>query len=182
MARVSGPLFSVSASGAYAGTLVFASWRGRQYVRELVTPSNPRTIGQETARNRMRVTGAAQRWVNANMQIHAGLTLTDKTEIVAVTPSQYAWNGYLVDQMIGTGGINMTAADAIWAGLSGAEQTAWDNAANGLTTLMPAVAQTIAGGAAGTPKSSGQVFLNYQYGLFVIGLVAIPTAVPPVYT
>jgi hypothetical protein len=46
MARVVGPLMSISASGTYAKTLVFSIWKGRPYVRERVIPDNPRTAKQ----------------------------------------------------------------------------------------------------------------------------------------
>lgn len=181
-AKVTGPLFSVEASGGYAGVIVFAKWKGRQYVRQLVIPSNPHTTGQEDARNAMRVSGEGQSFCNVNVQVHEDLTLNDKLEIQAIVPSGFAWNGFLVDNMIGSGAVNMTASDAIWAALAGGEQDDWDTAADALTAPILAVAQTVAGGGAGTPKSSGNVFLNYDYGLFAMGLVAIPVAVPPVYT
>lgn len=44
--------------------LVFGNWKGRNTVRQLVTPSNPQTAGKTTARKRTRVTGAMQNWVN----------------------------------------------------------------------------------------------------------------------
>ncbi len=125
--------------------------------------------------------GQDQKWVNINVQIHPELALADKAEITAVTPNGFAWNGFLVDSVIGNGAVNMTAADVIWAALTGPEQAAWDAGADGLTAPMLAVAQTVAGGGAGTPKSSGNVFLNYEYALYVMGLVNIPTAVPPAY-
>lgn len=181
MAKVTGPLFSVEASGAYAGVIVFAKWKGRQYVRQLVIPANPQSALQEAARNAMRVAGQAQKWVNANAQIHPELTLADEAEVRAITPSGFAWNGFLVDNLIGAGAVNIAAADAIWTALIAGEKTAWDTAADGLTTPMLAVAQTVAGGGAGTPKTSGNVFLNYEYALYVMGLVNIPDATPPAY-
>ena len=43
MARTTGPLFSMDASGTVAGAIVFSRWRGRNYVRRHAIPSNPRT-------------------------------------------------------------------------------------------------------------------------------------------
>lgn len=43
MARVSGPLFSLDASGSVGKTVVFSKWRGRSYVRQHVIPTNPRS-------------------------------------------------------------------------------------------------------------------------------------------
>lgn len=46
MAVVKGPLFSMDASGKVGGALVFSKWKGRNYVRRLVIPSNPRSGAQ----------------------------------------------------------------------------------------------------------------------------------------
>jgi len=46
MAKVTGPLMSLSASGTVANTIVFSTWKGRPYVREHVVPHNPKTAGQ----------------------------------------------------------------------------------------------------------------------------------------
>lgn len=53
MARTTGPLMSIAASGSYAKTLVFASWKGRSYVRERVIPLNPKTSKQTGVRAMM---------------------------------------------------------------------------------------------------------------------------------
>lgn len=52
MAKVSGPLMSMDASGKFGGTIVFSKWKGRNVVRQLVVPANPNSAGQEAARNR----------------------------------------------------------------------------------------------------------------------------------
>lgn len=41
MARVTAPLFSMDASGTVAKSIVFASWKGRNYVRRHAIPANP---------------------------------------------------------------------------------------------------------------------------------------------
>lgn len=43
MATTKAPLFGFDASGGLAGSIVFSKWKGRTYVRQLVTPSNPRS-------------------------------------------------------------------------------------------------------------------------------------------
>jgi hypothetical protein len=181
MAKLTGPLFSLDASGKYGGAIVFSKWKGRNYARQLVTPANPQSADQETARNAVRVAGQAQKWVNANTQINGDLTLADLAEIKAITPAGYAWNGELTKAIIGAGAVNIAASDALWAAFT-TEKGDWDTAADGLTAPMLAVAQFDAGGAAGTPKTSGNVFFNYIYGLYVMGLVAVPDGTPPTYT
>lgn len=51
MAKVTGPLMSMSASGSVAGAIVFATWKGVAYVRQLVIPANPNTADQQGARS-----------------------------------------------------------------------------------------------------------------------------------
>lgn len=51
MAVVTGPLLSFGASGQIAKTQVYATWKGRPYVRRLVIPSNPRSTAQTETRN-----------------------------------------------------------------------------------------------------------------------------------
>jgi hypothetical protein len=51
MARVTGPCFSVDASGQLAKTLVFGTWKGIRYVRRYLVPFNPNTAGQQTVRH-----------------------------------------------------------------------------------------------------------------------------------
>ena len=43
MARITGPLMSMDASGAVGGAIVFSKWKGRNYVRRFVVPHNPRS-------------------------------------------------------------------------------------------------------------------------------------------
>lgn len=46
MAIVTGPLMSVDASGKFGGSMVFSKWNGRNYVRKLVIPQNPKAAKQ----------------------------------------------------------------------------------------------------------------------------------------
>lgn len=62
MASVKGPLFSLSASGAVAKTLVYGSWKGVKTVRQHVDPANPNTAAQQTQRTLM--TDAVFAWKN----------------------------------------------------------------------------------------------------------------------
>lgn len=63
MARVYGPLHSDSASGKFAGSLVYSHWKGaRAYVRELVTPKNPKSAKQTGIRAMFGFVAAA--WKN----------------------------------------------------------------------------------------------------------------------
>jgi len=50
MARVSGPLMSMSASGTVGKAMTFGKWKGRPWVREWFTPENPKTTKQVNIR------------------------------------------------------------------------------------------------------------------------------------
>lgn len=46
MTKVNGPAMSLDASGKLGNALVFSKWKGRNYVRQLVKPANPKSGGQ----------------------------------------------------------------------------------------------------------------------------------------
>ena len=50
MAKVKGPLFSITGSGKIAKTLVYFSWKGINVVRKYVIPANPKTAEQQEQR------------------------------------------------------------------------------------------------------------------------------------
>lgn len=50
MAKVTAPLMSMDASGAFGDTIVYAKWKGINYARQYVVPANPRTQAQVTTR------------------------------------------------------------------------------------------------------------------------------------
>ena len=60
MVRVYGPAMSLDASGTLANTLVFSKWKGRNYVRERVIPSNPKSGAQIGRRAMMKF--LSQEW------------------------------------------------------------------------------------------------------------------------
>ena len=182
MAKVKGPLMSMEASGKFGGALVFGTWKGRPTVRQLVTPTNPQTQGQEDARNRTRVTGALQNWANMTTQKASGKAKTDKELIAMQTPGGQAWNGYLTKTLIGKGGLTFTAAKTAYTALTAPQKTAWNTAAAALHPVIGQVNQTTAGGATTTPLDAGEAWFIYQYGLSLLGLAATPGATPPTYS
>lgn len=52
--KVTSPLFSLDASGSIGGAIVASKWKGRNYMRRLVTPANPRSNPQVANRAMMR--------------------------------------------------------------------------------------------------------------------------------
>ncbi len=59
-AKLDGPLMSMGASGSIGGILTFGSNKGRNFVRQLVIPSNPKTPAQMGVRSMMKWLG--QEW------------------------------------------------------------------------------------------------------------------------
>lgn len=51
MAKVIGPFMSLDASGTLAGTITASKWKGRNYMRQRVTPANPQTDAQTGVRS-----------------------------------------------------------------------------------------------------------------------------------
>lgn len=181
MAKVSGPLFSMEASGAYGGVIVFGKRKGANVVRQLVIPSNPMTAGQETSKNRVRVGGVLQKWANATTSKLSGQTKKDSELLTAAAPSNNTWNGYLVQLIVGAQGLTYQAAQTAYAALTAPQKSAWDSAAAALSPPIPDVAQTEAGGTGTDVLTKGEAFFIYQYGLATIGPWTTPGAVPPTY-
>lgn len=173
---------SLTASGGFGGAMVFGTWKGRNVVRQLVTPSNPQSADQQAARNAVRVVGNAQHWVNLNTDLGDGRSVTDKAALIAAAPAGQAWNGFLAKSMIGAGALVYDAAVAAWTASTGGQKTAWDAAAAALTPAFPATNQVDALGVAGTPLTDGEGWFIYQYGLANAGIADSPdVAAVPVY-
>lgn len=55
MARVTGPLFSISAKGTIGKAFTFSTWKGIAYVREWFKPANPQTAEQQNNRKALKL-------------------------------------------------------------------------------------------------------------------------------
>ncbi len=62
MVRVNAPVLSLDASGSIAGAMTYSKWKGRNYVRQLVTPANPKSGGQVGMRSMFKF--LAQQWAS----------------------------------------------------------------------------------------------------------------------
>lgn len=83
MAKPTGGLMALDARGQLGKTLVYSTWRGRNYVRRLVIPANPQTTAQTETRGvfawlqatwKIAPTGAQTPWTAAAK----GRPLTDR--------------------------------------------------------------------------------------------------------
>jgi len=73
MAKVSGPLMSMSASGKLADAIVFFTWKGRNVVRQWLVPANPQTSQQGDRRIIIGGTGRAAGQVTVDENYHQQL-------------------------------------------------------------------------------------------------------------
>lgn len=60
--KAQAPLLSIGSSGSFAGIITASSWKGRPYIRQLVTPSNPKSAMQTATRAMFRF--LSQAWAN----------------------------------------------------------------------------------------------------------------------
>jgi hypothetical protein len=179
MAKITGGLFSLSASGKFAKALVFASTRGTQYVRQLVIPANPRSLNQEITRSNMRVAASSVRWTGLQTVLRPGETLMDKASIMLKSIGALAWNTTLVKAMIGEGSIAYDADEASFQALTAPQKTAWDAAAAALTPPIMAVSQTTTGGVAIANATAGKVYFHHVAALWRLAITTQPGAAPP---
>lgn len=74
MAKVTGPLFSVSASGKVADSIVFFGLKGQNVVRQWLKPANKMSSGQGNNRTYLAGTGKAVGKIKADKAIALQLT------------------------------------------------------------------------------------------------------------
>lgn len=86
MAKVTSPLMSLDASGSVAGAITFSKWKGRNYVRQLVIPANPRTSGQQATRAALGAAGRMNSQVESESDAQIALN--------AAAPSGQSGVGY----------------------------------------------------------------------------------------
>jgi hypothetical protein len=67
MAKVTGPLLSMGGTGQIGKTQVYASWKGRQYVRRFVVPANPNSDAQKLTRACFRYNFGLYRYATAGV-------------------------------------------------------------------------------------------------------------------
>jgi hypothetical protein len=94
MAKVSGPLMSMSASGSVGKAIVFSIWKGTAYVRQWLKPANKMSTGQGDQRIIMGGVGRAAG------KIQVTSTIDTKLALAGVIPSGQSKQSYLVKYII----------------------------------------------------------------------------------
>ncbi len=98
MVKLNGPMFSMDARGKLADSIVFSIWKGRNYARALVTPSNPQSGPQTGLRSMLKF--LSQQWTNLSAAEQADwLTRAQQTVIsnfnAYVSYNMLRWRSYL---------------------------------------------------------------------------------------
>lgn len=101
MAKVTGPLMSMSASGKIADAIVFFGWKGTNVVRQWLKPSNPQSTGQGDTRIAMGGTGRAVGKIAVDSAFHQ--QLIDLALIPGGQTKQSYMVKYIIDNFISTG-------------------------------------------------------------------------------
>jgi hypothetical protein len=73
MAKITGPLMSISATGKLANSLIFSGWKGLNVVRQWLAPANPQTTRQAWFRTMLAGTGKAVGKIETDGEIAAQL-------------------------------------------------------------------------------------------------------------
>lgn len=109
MAKITAPFFGLKASGSLGKALVYATWKGIDYVRRYVIPANPKSALQQAQRG----------------YLHSGV---DKWHALNLTELDYtSWNRWARYRMKPMSGFNSFVQSFIavarnvlsWAGLRG---------------------------------------------------------------
>lgn len=119
MAKVIGPLMSMTASGKFGGAIVFDK-RGR--ARKYVVPANPQTAGQVTQRNKIRDLQSCLKQLGAVLraELKSGFG--------------YTWNTVIIKELLMNEGAQLTAYVGEWTAFEAGEKTAWGTADPGTYT------------------------------------------------
>jgi len=105
MAKVVAPLGSFSASGKIGKSLVFFSHLGRNVVRGLVTPANPKTVTQGDTRLLLGALGRACKAIVNPSDFY--------TDVKTVTPSGQTFVSYLIKNVINIYGSGQAGVAAL---------------------------------------------------------------------
>jgi len=137
MAKVVAPLGSFSASGKIGKSLVFFSHLGRNVVRGLVTPANPKTVTQGDTRLLLGALGRACKAI-----VNPSDALTD---LKTVTPAGQTYVSYLIKSVISIFGNGQAGVAALHTEAQAHTASNWETVAAsvGLTDLEIAYAGTV---------------------------------------
>lgn len=132
MAKVTGPLMSLDASGTVGNTAVFSKWKGRNYVRLRVTPMNPQSQGQADSRSRVGAIGKALSFVLYPTAANSGDKSQFYLDTVANAPAGQSWMSYAMKTIFGTAFSTWAAITTAFTALSSPNKGIYETAAASL--------------------------------------------------
>jgi len=122
MAKVTGPLMSMSASGTLGKALVYFGWKGINVVREWLKPGNPKTADQGDVRIVFGGLGQASRCVGLVDATHTDSPFAADAKLC--NPSGQTFVSYLVQYLLKTYMPDATAYEAIYTAFEAHAQKA----------------------------------------------------------
>jgi hypothetical protein len=132
MAKTTGPLMSLSASGKFADSIVFQK---NGYARKWLVPANPQTTGQMAVRNRM-----------ADIQSELkDLGLVLRGELKSGLGAR--WNSVIIKELMDNDHAALDAYVAEWNAFVAGDKTAWataDEAASHIVIVDGALLYAVA--------------------------------------
>lgn len=150
------PMMSLNPSGSIFGLLTASRWKGRPYIRGLVTPSNPSSADQITARLYLGSIAKAARAVLTQANDVAGVGSQFFLDARDLAPSGQSWISFM--QRYAKDIFDKTIAQ--WALIDGTEQGYFTTGAGtlGLTDYTPTL-----GGEAQTGLTAGQQLMALAF-------------------
>ena len=110
MAKTTGPLMSVSASGKFANTIVYLK---NGYARTWLKPANPQTTAQQAIRNRLKDIQAELKLLGATLRGELKISFGAR------------WNSDIIGDLMANNHAALDAYEAEFAAFTGGEKTAW---------------------------------------------------------
>lgn len=143
MVKVNAPVMSLDASGSLGNAIVFSKWKGRNYVRTLVTPSNPRSGSQTGFRQMFKY--LSQDWANISAANQA--TWEDLADQRVISPfnayqsrNMERWRNFLAPiQIYPDGTAGMTPTSGTTSATAGVRQITLAAAADGSSTTADGI-------------------------------------------
>jgi hypothetical protein len=170
MAKVTGPLMSLSASGKYAGTTVFMPIQGKHQVRKLVKGTDRASAAQMKQRDRLRVIAQGINFCQNNTQWQGANTATQKERLIAITPPGMTWHRLLTQAMLGPNGAHFDDIAAWWPTAIGPARVLRTNRAKNLNPPFHRIPKHGAGNKVIGEYEVGFCLAVMEFGLYKLGL------------
>lgn len=129
MAKVTGPLMSLDASGTVGNTATFSKWKGRNYVRLRVTPQNPQTADQASGRTKLGAVGQALSAILTRAKDPLSVGSQFWADGVAYAPAGQSWISWASKTILGTNYGNIDAVVTAYTAVSSTPKGYYDAAA-----------------------------------------------------